>query len=211
MTLQTWWLFVAAVFVLSGTPGPNMLHVMKRSAEVGFRRSTPTMLGSLSALLLALLLSAIGLAAVLTALPAVFELLRCVGIAYLVYLGVKAWREDPASLAVADGTPQQSNALPLRTLYRDGFLICITNPKLLLFATAFLPQFIDNAAPPAEQYGILLATYGVIELGWYAVYAFGGHSLARHLRRPRWKRLFNRLSGTVFIGFGLALLQARAS
>lgn len=209
MTLQTWWLFVVAVFVLSGTPGPKMLHVMKRSTEVGFRRSIPAMLGCLSAILLALLLSAIGLAAVLTALPAVFEVLRYLGIAYLVYLGVRAWHEDPAPLDLAEGAPDRANPLPLWKLYRDGFLIGITNPKLLLFATAFLPQFVDNAAPQAPQYGILLATFGVIELGWYAVYAFGGHSLARHIQRPRWKRLFNRISGTVFIGFGLALFQAQ--
>lgn len=81
MSLQTWWLFAAAVFLLSGTPGPNMLHIMRKSAEVGFRASVPAMLGCLSALMSVLVLSAIGLAAAFAAVPAVFDVLRYAGIA----------------------------------------------------------------------------------------------------------------------------------
>lgn len=96
MTLQTWWLFLGAVFVLSGTPGPNMLHILTRSLRVGLRRSLAAMAGCLSAVVLVLLASAAGLSAVLMASPVLFDILRYAGVAYLVVLGVRAWRGDDA-------------------------------------------------------------------------------------------------------------------
>ncbi|VVB44607.1 Amino acid transporter [Beijerinckiaceae bacterium RH AL1] len=207
VSLQTWWLFAAAVFLLSGTPGPNMLHIMRKSAEVGFRASVPAMLGCLSALMSVLVLSAIGLAAAFAAVPAVFDVLRYAGIVYLIYLGVKAWRADVGPMHFTEGRPP---SLGPWKLYRGGFLVGITNPKLIIFATAFLPQFINGAAPQTVQFVILLTTYGAIELGWYVVYAIGGSSLARSLQRPSWRRVFNRISGSIFVGFGLMLFEARA-
>jgi len=95
MTLHTWWLFTAAVFLLSGTPGPNMLHILSRSVELGLRRSVAAMAGCLLALILILAASAAGLTTLLLALPGAFEVLRYAGVAYLVYLGIKAWRSKP--------------------------------------------------------------------------------------------------------------------
>jgi threonine/homoserine/homoserine lactone efflux protein len=168
----------------------------------------PAMLGCLSALMSVLILSAIGLAAAFAAVPAVFDILRYAGIVYLIYLGVKAWRADVGPMDSTEARPPSLGSS--WKLYRGGFLVGITNPKLLIFATAFLPQFINGAAPQAVQFAILLTTYGAIELGWYVVYAMGGSSLARSLQRPSWRRVFNRISGSIFVGFGLMLFQARA-
>lgn len=106
MTLHTWWLFVGAVFLLSGTPGPNMLHVMSRSVELGVRRSVAAMAGCLLAVVAILTASAAGLATVLLAVPGAFAILRYAGAAYLLYLGIKAWRADVAPVEVgAESTP----------------------------------------------------------------------------------------------------------
>lgn len=206
MTSHTWWLFVVAVFLLSGTPGPSMLHVMSRSLNFGFRRGMASMAGCLTAIVLVLAASAAGLTALLLAVPGAFEVLRWAGAGYLVYLGVQAWRggETPIDLG-----PSRLAASPsLLALYRDGFLISVSNPKLLLFAAAFLPQFIDPGLPRGPQFAIQVVTFAVIESGWYAVYGLGGHRLAALLTRPRLQLWFNRLTGVVFIGFGLALLRA---
>ncbi len=209
MTLQTWWLYAFAVFLLSGTPGPNMLHVMTRSVELGFRRSLAAMAGCMLAIALVLAASAAGLTALLKAIPGAFEVLRYLGVAYLVYLGIKSWRADvsPEDPAGADMARRNS---PM-ALFRGGFTIAISNPKLLLFAAAFFPQFIDPAQPKAPQFAILVGTFTVIEMFWYCTYALAGGTLSAHLRRPSVKRLFNRVTGSIFVGFGAALLTSRAA
>jgi threonine/homoserine/homoserine lactone efflux protein len=94
MALHTWWWFLATVFVLCGTPGPNMLHILGRSVGLGFRGSVPAMAGCLLAMLLVLAASAAGLSALLHSSPMLFEVLRYLGVAYLAWLGLKAWRDS---------------------------------------------------------------------------------------------------------------------
>ena len=207
MKIETWLLFCAAVFALSGTPGPNMLHVLTRSVSFGFRRSVAAMMGCLTAVIAVLIASAAGLATILAAAPTLFEVLRYAGVAYLLYLGIKAWR------APAGDGPDTSGLTPtmsLFALFRGGFLISISNPKLLLFAAAFLPQFIDRSAPQVAQFVILVSSFAVIETFWYMVYGVGGRGIARYLTRPSLNRLFNRVCGAIFVSFGLALLGARS-
>jgi threonine/homoserine/homoserine lactone efflux protein len=207
MTLHSWWLFAGAVFLLSGTPGPNMLHVMSRSVRFGLRRSVAAMAGCLTAIVAVLAASAAGLTALLAASPRLFDLLRYAGVAYLIYLGIKAWRSGDLPTDVDPHAPVP--AFDAGHLFRGGFLIGISNPKLILFAAAFLPQFVDRTQPQAPQFAILVATFAVIEMSWYAVYGIGGHRLARHLEKPALLRLFHRVTGGIFIGFGLALLRVR--
>lgn len=209
MTLQTWWLFVMAVFLLSGTPGPNMLHILQRSVDFGVRRTVAAMAGCLAGLVSILAASAAGLTALLLAIPGAFEVLRWLGTGYLVWLGIKAWRADPTPLDPNDDAPIADKRLSAAQLFRGGFAISISNPKALLFAAAFFPQFVSAAAPKPPQFAILVLTFAVIECGWYMVYALGGRGLARHLERPALKKAFNRLTGTIFIGFGLLLLRSR--
>jgi threonine/homoserine/homoserine lactone efflux protein len=207
MTLHAWWLFAVAVFLLCGTPGPNMLHIMTRSIAFGARRSMAAMAGCLTALVLVLAASAAGVSALLAAWPRVFDALRYAGVAYLIFLGIKAWRGAGSPLDVgSDRLPATWSAA---RLFRGGFAIGISNPKLLLFAAAFLPQFIDNASPRVPQFAILVATFAVVESFWYGVYAAGGRTLARSLTRPALRRAFDRMTGVIFIGFGLALLRVR--
>ena len=206
MQIGTWWLFVLTVFIVSGTPGPNMLHVMMRSIQVGPRHSTFAMMGCLSAILLCLFASAFGLGAVLKAEPRLFDILRYGGVAYLIWLGIKTWRSPITASGEADTTRSTQSA---GSLYRGGLLIGLSNPKLIIFAAALFPQFINEHAPFAPQMGILVATFAVIECCWYAVYAMGGQSLARWLEPANRQRFFNRTIGTIFVGFGAALLGHR--
>lgn len=209
MTFHTWMLFLAAVFLLCGTPGPNMLHIMSRSVELGLRRSAMAMAGCLFALVLVLTASAAGLTTLLRAAPGAFEVLRYAGVGYLIFLGVKAWRTTVAPLDVGDGALRPG--LSAAAVFRGGFAIGISNPKLILFAAAFLPQFVRADQPQAPQFAILVVTFAVVEMGWYAVYALTGRSLSRSMRRPAIRRAFNRVTGGIFVGFGLALLTTRAT
>jgi len=208
MSLQSWWIFVCATFLISAMPGPNMLHVMTQSMRHGFRRAFFTMAGCMLALLTLFGLSALGMSALLAALPQLLTAIKLVGAAYLVWIGIKAWRDDSAPIDIeADGIGMQRRS-PLE-LFRNGFLISVSNPKALIFAAAFFPQFVDPAAPKAPQFAILLATFVVIESCWYLTYATGGRTLARYLRSAEWQGRINRLSGALFVLFGLSLLAWR--
>ncbi|WP_240993671.1 LysE family translocator [Asaia bogorensis] len=209
MTLQTWWLFVVTVFFISATPGPNMMHALGRSVQVGFRRSTAAMAGCVTALLLALVLSVMGIGAILVAMPRLFDVIRYAGAAYLVYLGIKAWRASDMSESPGAGIGQLQR-VSVWMLYRTGFLVGISNPKLLLFAAAFFPQFIDHHQPVLPQFGILVATYLVSDGLWLTLYGLGGRSLSRFLMRRPVRRAFNRLTGVVFVVFGIVVLRAKA-
>lgn len=184
-----------------------MLHILARSVELGLHRCLAAMLGCLSAVVLVLIASAAGLATLLFALPGIFDILRYVGVAYLIFLGIKAWRAEIAPIDL-EGLPIPPRISPW-SVFRTGFSIAISNPKLLLFAAAFLPQFIEPTQAKAPQFALLIATFAVIETGWYFVYALGGRSLSRYLTRPQIRRWFNYATGSIFIGFGLALLRTR--
>jgi threonine/homoserine/homoserine lactone efflux protein len=205
MALHIWWLYVTTVFLIAATPGPNMLHVMVQSIQHGHRRALASMAGLMTANLTYLLLSAFGLGALLKASPMLYEVLRYAGVAYLLWLGIKAWRA-PVGGGEAEATrPARS----LRALYLTGLGTGLSNPKLIIFAAALLPQFIDTAAPFAPQLVVLILSFMAIEIFWFSVYAMGGRSLARFLASASRQKLFNRLTGTLFIGFGAALLGSR--
>jgi threonine/homoserine/homoserine lactone efflux protein len=205
MTLQTWWLYVTAVFLIAATPGPNMLHVMVQSIHHGTRRSVASMAGLMTANLTCLIASAAGLGALLKASPMLFDVLRYAGVAYLVWLGIKAWRAPVGGDAQAEKPAPPS----LKAMYATGVGTGFSNPKLIVFAAALFPQFIDTGAPFAPQLAILIASFIVIETFWFTAYALGGRSLAAWLAPANRQRLFNRVTGGIFIGFGAALFGSR--
>jgi threonine/homoserine/homoserine lactone efflux protein len=208
MNLHTWWLFVAMAFVVSATPGPNMLLVMSHSARFGWRAAIATMGGCMTSLLAMMCISAAGMGALLQAFPTVFDALRLAGAAYLAYLGVQGWRTKVAEPEVGSAAAVRETAIP-KHLYRQGLLVAASNPKAILFAAAFFPQFLDPLAPKLPQFSILLATFAVIEVSWYLVYALSGHKLSHYLRQARVMRIFNRVTGGVFIGFAALMAIVR--
>ncbi|ABQ70254.1 LysE family translocator [Rhizorhabdus wittichii] len=208
MPLHSWWLFVCATFVISAIPGPNMLHVMTQSMRHGFRRAFFTMAGCLLALLGLFGLSAMGMSALIAAVPQLLTVIKVVGAAYLIWIGIKAWRDDSPPIDI-DAGAAELHGRTAGELFRAGMLISLSNPKALIFAAAFFPQFVSPALPKAPQFAVLLATFVVIEGGWYLTYATGGRTLARYLRRAEWQRQVGRVSGALFVLFGLSLLAWR--
>jgi len=208
MSLQTWWLFVLMTFVVSATPGPNMLLVLSMSARHGLRSAVATMLGCMTSLLAMMSISAAGLGALLQMFPAVFDALRLAGAAYLAYLGIKCWRAPVQDQSV-NAAPVVEPAVSAGALYRQGMLVAASNPKAILFAVAFFPQFINPEAAQAVQFGILLLTFSVIEVAWYFVYALSGNRLAAYLQRASVLKAFNRFTGGAFIGFAAVMATVR--
>lgn len=206
MSLQLWLASVAAVFIISGTPGPNMLLAMTHGIHHGLAPTArSTMLGLLAGLAVILGVSLGGLGAVLLASSELFAVLKYVGAAYLIYLGVKTWRAADSRLDT-EGKPDAAGG---GARFRIGVLVALSNPKAILFGVAFFPQFLDPALPMAPQASILLLSFMAIETGWMCVYAGGGARLAVWLKAGVRLRWFNRLAGGAFVGAGVLLGTVR--
>lgn len=159
MPLHTWLVFVAAVLVLTITPGPSVLMAVTTSVNRGFREAVWAALGSTTAIVGIMTLSAAGLGAILAASELLFSLLKWVGAAYLAYLGLRALCGSAAELDLSESAP----ASQPRSFVR-GFLVGASNLKALVFFTALFPQFIDPAVPQAPQFMLLGATFVALEL-----------------------------------------------
>lgn len=216
MSLQAWWMFVVMTFVISATPGPNMLLVMSHGARFGLRPAIWTMAGCMTALIGMVSISAAGVGALLHSFPAVFDALRYLGAAYLAYLGYNLWH---AGVPVGDA-PAPSPAPAIATLsetpyrsagayYRQGLAVAASNPKAIVFAAAFFPQFIQADRPAGLQFAVLLITFTVIEVSWYLIYALSGHKLSRFLQQAHVLKNFNRVTGGVFVGFAALMVASR--
>lgn len=201
MSLQLWLAYVAAVFVISGTPGPNMLLSMTHGIHHGLRSAFSTMAGLLVGMLVILSTAFVGLGAVLLASGFAFEVLKYIGAAYLIYLGIRVWRSDDRGIET-EGRPDAESAW---ARFRIGIFVSLSNPKAILFGVAFFPQFLDRSLPLPAQAAILLLTFMVIETAWMCVYAGGGAQLALWLRHENRMRWFNRAAGTAFVAAGVLL------
>lgn len=203
MTLSTYLVYLAAVTLLLLTPGPVMLMVLTNSLNHGPWRALASLSGSLSAAMAIMLLSALGLGAVLAASEAAFSALKIVGAAYLVWLGVRTFRSGSSTQLDGKAAP------PGRSLFMQGLLVGASNPKSLLFFTAFLPQFIDPAAPILPQFLLLSLTFVAGDFLIMGGGAFGVERVAPWLRQAHVVRWINRACGSLFALLGVLLLFAR--
>jgi homoserine/homoserine lactone efflux protein len=213
MPLHAWLTFITATFFISGTPGPNMLKMLDSGIRHGLRETYYTMAGCLLAVFILTAVSAAGVGTLLASSPFFFEILRTLGAGYLVIMGVRTMSlpvgspvDSPLDLQAT--VPIPPSATP-EEHFKSGLKVGLSNPKLLLFATAFFPQFIGKSGSELLQFGILLASFTVIEVGWYFVYAFGGSRLAKFLQREQTQRYMNFVIGTLFAGFGVLLFKWR--
>lgn len=203
MNSQTWLIYAATVFLVSATPGPNMLLAMTHGIHYGARRTMATCLGLMSGLGLIMAASSLGLGALLVASEPLFATMKWAGAAYLIYLGIRVWRSQPVPVHELEG--QGRDAVSLGSMFRSGFMVSLSNPKAFVFFAALFPQFIEADKPQAPQFMVLLATFVVIESVWQLAYARGGERLAVWLNTAQRLKRVNQLSGGAFIAAGVLL------
>ena len=202
MSFALYLAFCAATVVLILIPGPNVSLIVANSIAYGTRLGLLTVAGTGSALVVQLLLTTLGMTAIMTTLAAWFDVLRWFGVAYLLWIGIAAWRAVGDDLTKTAPQPRSARAIFLR-----GFLVGATNPKTLLFYGAFFPQFIDLGGNVGGQIALLSVTFLVIGVGIDSVWAIAA-GRARVLLAMRGK-LRNRLTGGLLIGAGIGLALAR--
>jgi threonine/homoserine/homoserine lactone efflux protein len=185
-----------------------MLLAVNHGVNFGFLKTVFSGLGNLTGNLLMALVSIVGLGALLITSGFIFTILKWAGILYLLFIGIKI------ILAPIKHDIQNESQLPKKRsgawrLFIDGFIIAIGNPKGILFFTALFPQFINLEKASIDQFIVIFLTLGSVALGCYMTYALCGVKLSRLFRLHSFRKIFNRLTGSVFIGTSVVLAFSR--
>jgi homoserine/homoserine lactone efflux protein len=197
--LNTWLIYLLAAIGLSLSPGPNGLLALTHGALHGRRKALYTIFGGAFGFVAVIALSMFGIGALLKASLAWLTVLKWIGGAYLVWLGIQIWRSPAIGVDIRGAVKPRAGW----SLFRQGALSALTNPKALLFFAAFLPQFIDPARSLVVQFAIMAGTFAVIEIATELFIASMAHRLNPWLRRVG--RRFNQACGGVFVAIGIAL------
>ncbi|MEL6587543.1 MAG: LysE family transporter [Pseudomonadota bacterium] len=199
MDMTIWLAFVAASTLLLLIPGPTVLLVMAYALSQGKRVAVASASGVALGDFLAMSASLAGLGALVLASATLFTILKWVGAAYLIWMGWRLWRSaDGMTLAEV-----QANAhVTPKAVFGHAALVTALNPKSIVFFIAFVPQFIDPAAPLLPQFSILVATFVTLAAVNSLIYALLAARLRDGLRRPSVLRLLGKAGGGALMAMG---------
>jgi homoserine/homoserine lactone efflux protein len=203
--LSVWITYLVATFILSLSPGPGVFSSISSGLHHGFRLGLWNGVGMQAANFLMVLVVSLGLGALLLASETLFTLVKWLGVAYLLYLGIVTWRAAPKRFE-EDRDDDEDSA---RAVFMRGFWVNATNPKGIIFFAAILPQFIDVARPQPAQYAILAATTFAVDLVVMMGYTALAAKVLAVMRDERHLRYVNRTLGGAFIAAGVALAAFR--
>ena len=199
MSIEIFIGFVLASSLILIIPGPTILLVVSQAIVHGRRSALPLVAGVVAGDFTAMTLSLIGVGSLLAASAGLFLLLKWVGALYLIYLGIRLWKEGAPGLRLA---PQASTD-SARTLFNASYIVTALNPKSIAFFIAFFPQFIDQSGASLFQLGVLGATFLVLAAINSAFYAIFAGQFGDFLQKERIRKLFCRGGAAALIGAGI--------
>ena len=208
MELSNWLMFCGVALVVTFSPGPGVLLAISNSLALGPRRAMFSSIGNAAGLIAVSSVAMLGLGVVLATSAMAFMALKVAGAGYLIYLGIKQWRNKGAAFADLGDTPGSMERSKWR-LFGQGLTVALTNPKAILFFSALFPQFITPHAPVFAQFAALTATFVSCAILAHTFYVLLARVLKRQLRSQTRMRWFNAASGAVFIALGLSMLRLR--
>jgi threonine/homoserine/homoserine lactone efflux protein len=201
MTIEAWLAFTAASAALLVISGPTILLVVSYALGQGWRSALPMAVGVALGDFTAMTLSILGVGALLATSATVFTLLKWVGAAYLVWLGIKLWQAG----GTLDGTPRTNAASALKML-GHAWVVTALNPKSITFFMAFLPQFLDPRADFWAQMLVVETTFLALAFANVLGYALVATRARMIVQRPQAMRIVNRAGGSLLIGAGVATI-----
>ena len=207
MTIELYGTYLAATLMLLMIPGPTVMLVVSYALAGGRRTALATVPGVLAGDLTAMAASLAGLSAVLATSALAFTVLKWVGACYLIYLGVRMWRAEPAADTNAASGGQRRG----RAMAGHAFAVTALNPKSIAFFAAFLPQFVTAEAPVLPQFVLLGGSFLVLAAATNLAYAVLAGSVRRAAHRPAVVRAVNRVGGSVLIGAGVMTAALKRS
>jgi len=206
MQLSVWLTFLLACWAISISPGPGAIAAMSSGLSYGFRRGYFTTFGLIMGIWTQILLVVVGLGALIAASNTAFTVLKMLGAAYLVWLGVSQWRASEKPLVAAAADPRQRTRLEL---VRRGWMINAVNPKGTVFLLAVVPQFLDLSRPLVPQYLVIAASLSFTDLVVMAGYTALPAKVLRTLHAAHHVRWMNRTFGGLFVIAGSLLATYR--
>lgn len=206
MSFETWLAFAAASSVLLVIPGPTVLLVVSYALGQGWRTALPMAIGVALGDFTAMTLSMLGLGALLATSATLFTILKWVGAAYLVYLGIKLWR----AAGTLDAAPR-TDAVSAAKMLGHAWLVTALNPKSITFFVAFLPAFLDPKADFLTQMLVFETTFLVLAFANAFGYALVASRARRLASDPRALGVVNKVGGGLLVGAGVATVSFAGS
>ncbi len=207
MTIHSWIMYLTLVLVATSTPGPAVLFIMTNSTLHGWKKAIFAALGNIVGLFCLGIIAVTGLGTILNTSEIVFHMIKFIGAAYLIYLGIKLifqknmdFSELKSQLVSADVSAHK--------IFLQAFGVAISNPKAIVFLTALFPQFININQALIPQFSALIATLMIFSFSFLMFYALLAHKVKNWLTKPNRLKIFNRTSGSIFIGFGVLLASS---
>ena len=210
MELSVWITFFAAAWAISLSPGAGAVAAMSAGLNHGFSRGLFTTFGLILGIWTQVLLVGAGLGALIATSATAFALVKWLGVAYLIWLGIKQWRAPATPMVAEDDADAAALGAPsARTLMLRGWGVNAVNPKGTVFLLAVVPQFLDLGRALAPQYLVIGATLGFTDLVVMSCYTALAARVLRALREPHQIRLLNRVFGALFVLAGTLLATVR--
>ncbi|SDZ97565.1 Threonine/homoserine/homoserine lactone efflux protein [Desulfuromusa kysingii] len=204
MTIHAWFMYLILVLVAASTPGPAVLFIMTNSTLHGWKKAIFAALGNISGLLIMGIIAVTGLGALLNTSELVFNLVKYAGAAYLAYLGIKMFCQRGIDFNQVQSC-LQPEVKSAKKMFVQALGVALSNPKAIVFLTALLPQFMHVELPILPQFSILIATLMFFSFAFLMFYALLAHKAKFWLMKPRRMKIFGRVSGSIFVGFGALL------
>jgi homoserine/homoserine lactone efflux protein len=211
MTVESWLLFTAVFFLATIAPGPGMLLAMAHAMAHGRKRFFVTAAGQILASLIQTAISLAGLGAIMMSSVLAFEIVRWSGALYLVYLGFKIWRTPVTSFnnQLPSSATSSKTHVSNSKLFRESFLVCLGNPKAIVFFGSLFPQFISPQNVDGISLMILMTSMTSVIVICVFIWASGGRYIAGWLKNSKAQKYFNRAMGGCFITAGIGVAASR--
>ena len=205
MSLATWITFFLACWAISLSPGPGAIAAMSAGLNQGFQRGYFTVFGLVLGIWTQVVIVVAGLGAIIAASNTAFTVLKFLGAAYLVWIGISQWRASDKPMVTTTDAPIRTR----KQLILRGWAINATNPKAAVFMLAVVTNFIDPARPLLPQYAIIALSLSLTDLVVMAGYVALASRVLRALNEPHHVRIMNRCFGGLFVVAGTLLATFR--
>lgn len=199
-------IYLLIVIVTVASPGPGVVLTLSNAIRYGIKPAMVAVLGIALGIFIIASASATSLGVLLAASSLAFTIIKFIGAAYLIYLGVKLWRAP--SLRFADIGNASLQEFSYGKRFKEGFLVTLLNPKPIFFFMSLFPQFINAEQSYASQFSLLTITFCSVIIIVHFLYAVGANSIKAWLLTPKGSKMINKASGSVFILFGLGLASS---
>lgn len=203
MQFENWLVFCTIALMGTAAPGPAALLVSLNSLSFGLKKSLITVLGNITGLLIMSTLSILGLSAVVLHSSVGFYVIKLLGAGYLAYIGLNFWINGVGIIELDSAEKLKGGSM---SLYSQGILVALTNPKAVIFTTALFPQFIVTTASLFYQFSILVLSFMSLSFICLSVYALVAQRAWANTMNVRIQKLIGKIFGVLFISAGCMLV-----